>query len=176
MLLTYVCKWSWHTQDWPTSDTDTSPNTSTSTSTPLTLFPEPLPPALASKMVTALPASHEPPRTSTLALSTLPSGKASVAPPKLSAGQNVELNSLPPSELKLPLEEDVMQLARLGEISPIQKLFEDGRFDARFSDGEGITPLHVRKDISCLAGSSKRGADGDSSGRRSTTTMLYASF
>lgn len=78
----------------------------------------------------------------------LPNGKASVAPPKLSAGRNVELNNLPRSEQKLPLEEDVMQLARLGEIGPIQRLFEDGRFDAKFSDGEGITPLHVRKDIS----------------------------
>lgn len=101
-------------------------------------------------MATALPASRDLPSTPTVRLPTRPNGKASVAPPKLSAGQNVELNNLPPPEQKLPLEEDVMQLARLGEIGPIQRLLEDGRFDAKFSDAEGITPLHVRKDISCL--------------------------
>ena len=90
------------------------------------------------------PPSQDPPAASTSGPLTLANGKASVAPPKLSADQNVELNNLPPSEQKLPLEEDVMQLARLGEIGPIQRLFESGKFDAKFKDGEGITPLHVR--------------------------------
>lgn len=48
------------------------------------------------------------------------------------------------NEEKLPLHEDVMQLARLGEIGPIQKLFEEAKCDANFKDSEGITPLHVR--------------------------------
>lgn len=43
----------------------------------------------------------------------------------------------------LPLEEDIMQLARLGEIGGIQKLFATGKFDATYHDEEGITPLHV---------------------------------
>ena len=37
-----------------------------------------------------------------------------------------------------------MQLARLGEIAAIQKLFDSGKFDATFKDEQGITPLHVR--------------------------------
>ena len=99
-------------------------------------------------MSTILPASQAASQASAgvsnLGLPTIPNGKASVAPPKLSAAQNVALNNLPPPEQKLPLEEDVMQLARIGEIGPIQKLFDAGRFDANFKDGEGITPLHVR--------------------------------
>jgi ankyrin repeat protein len=44
----------------------------------------------------------------------------------------------------LPVEEDVMQLARLGEIAAMQKLFDSGKFDATYKDEQGITPLHVR--------------------------------
>lgn len=44
---------------------------------------------------------------------------------------------------KLPLHEDLMQLARLGEVGPVQKLFQDGKYDAQYMDEEGITPLHV---------------------------------
>ena len=47
-------------------------------------------------------------------------------------------------EDKLPLHEDIMQLARLGEIGPIQKLFEEGKYTIDYRDEEGITPLHVR--------------------------------
>jgi hypothetical protein len=43
----------------------------------------------------------------------------------------------------LPVEEDVMQLARLGEIGAIQKLFDAGKCDAIYTDDQGITPLHV---------------------------------
>ena len=50
-------------------------------------------------------------------------------------------------ESKLPLLEDVMQLARVGEIGPIQKLFEEGKFDATYKDHEGITPLHVSNNL-----------------------------
>jgi len=45
----------------------------------------------------------------------------------------------------LPIEEDIMQLARLGEIGAIQKLFDRGMFDAQYADEQGITPLHVGK-------------------------------
>lgn len=37
-----------------------------------------------------------------------------------------------------------MQLARLGEIGAIQKLFDSGKADVNFKDEQGITPLHVR--------------------------------
>ena len=59
-------------------------------------------------------------------------------------GEHVELNEMPPSKPSLPVEEDIMQLARLGEIGAIQKLFDSGKFDANSADEQGITPLHVR--------------------------------
>ncbi|KAG6103730.1 palmitoyltransferase akr1 [Claviceps sp. LM219 group G6] len=37
---------------------------------------------------------------------------------------------------------DIMQLARVGDIVAMEKLFESGEFDATYSDDEGITPLH----------------------------------
>lgn len=59
-------------------------------------------------------------------------------------GEHVELNEIHSSKLSLPVEEDIMQLARLGEIGAIQKLFDSGKFDANSADEQGITPLHVR--------------------------------
>lgn len=44
---------------------------------------------------------------------------------------------------EIPLEEDLMQLARLGEIKAIQKLFDEGKYDANTADEQGITALHV---------------------------------
>lgn len=69
--------------------------------------------------------------------------KASVAPPKVTANAGMELENLGSAKDKLPLHEDIMQLARLGEISPIKYLFNEGKFSAKFRDKEGITPLHV---------------------------------
>jgi hypothetical protein len=43
----------------------------------------------------------------------------------------------------LSVEEDLMQCARLGETGLIKKLFDAGKFDAKYKDEEGITPLHV---------------------------------
>lgn len=59
------------------------------------------------------------------------------------AGQNVELENLDDKQPSVPLEEDIMQLARLGEIAAIQKLFDGGQYDATYKDEQGITPLHV---------------------------------
>lgn len=42
-----------------------------------------------------------------------------------------------------PQEDDIMQFARLGDVSAMEKLFESGDFDATYADDEGITPLHV---------------------------------
>jgi hypothetical protein len=56
-----------------------------------------------------------------------------------------ELDDMADKRPSLPVEEDVMQLARLGEIGAIQKLFDSGRCDATFKDEQGITPLHVRR-------------------------------
>ncbi len=54
-----------------------------------------------------------------------------------------ELSEIPDKGPSVPLEEDIMQLARLGEIKAIQKLFDSGKFDATYKDEQGITPLHV---------------------------------
>lgn len=57
---------------------------------------------------------------------------------------HVELEDMGDKKPSLPIEEDIMQLARLGEIAAIQKLFDSGKFDATYKDEQGITPLHVR--------------------------------
>lgn len=57
---------------------------------------------------------------------------------------HVELEDMGDKKPSLPIEEDIMQLARLGEIAAIQKLFDSGKYDATYKDEQGITPLHVR--------------------------------
>lgn len=70
--------------------------------------------------------------------------------PSVSNGKDtpndVEMKSLRPDPPKgsIPLGEDVMQLARMGEIGAMQNLFTAKRFTANHRDEEGITPLHVR--------------------------------
>lgn len=96
-----------------------------------------------SHKMTAPSASAEAPHGAAPTTPALANGKASVAPPKVTGENTVELDKMAPPEDKLPLHEDIMQLARLGEIGPIQTLFETGKFNARYKDQEGITPLHV---------------------------------
>ncbi|KAJ5791362.1 uncharacterized protein N7518_008373 [Penicillium psychrosexuale] len=57
---------------------------------------------------------------------------------------DVEMKSLPPDPPKgsIPLGEDIMQLARMGEVGTMQKLFTAKKFTANYRDEEGITPLH----------------------------------
>lgn len=57
--------------------------------------------------------------------------------------QNVELDDMGDKKPSLPIEDDIMQLSRLGEIAAIQKLFDSGKYDATYADEQGITPLHV---------------------------------
>ncbi|KAI5289090.1 palmitoyltransferase akr1 [Ascosphaera aggregata] len=84
--------------------------------------------------------------TAAVALTVPGNTKGCVAPPKLSVnGTSVELDRLPGMsghDSPTPLGEDIMQLARLGETTMIQKLFESGKFDASYKDEEEITPLH----------------------------------
>jgi len=61
----------------------------------------------------------------------------------------VELKEMAPVKPSIPVEEDIMQLARLGEIGAIQKLFDSGKFDANYKDEQGITPLHVCMHFNC---------------------------
>ena len=70
----------------------------------------------------------------------LPAGAANGRPAE---NGHVELDSMA-SKPALPVEEDIMQLARLGELGAIQKLFDTGKFDATYTDDQDITPLHVR--------------------------------
>jgi protein AFG1 len=51
-----------------------------------------------------------------------------------------DLDSSPPRQL--PVEQDLMLLARLGELRAIQKLFDSGKYTARSTDEQGITALH----------------------------------
>ena len=69
--------------------------------------------------------------------------KSNAAPPQVTSSEDVELARVAGAEDKLPLLEDIMQLARLGEIEPVKKLIEEGKFSADYKDHEGITPLHV---------------------------------
>ena len=77
-------------------------------------------------------------------LTTLPT-KSTIAQPEVTAAGNMKLGAMPSPEHKLPLHEDIMQLARLGEIGPIQKLFDETKYDVNYKDDEGVTPLHVRQ-------------------------------
>lgn len=43
----------------------------------------------------------------------------------------------------IPLGEDIMQLARMGEIGAMQNMFAAKKLTANHRDEEGITPLHV---------------------------------
>jgi palmitoyltransferase ZDHHC13/17 len=58
----------------------------------------------------------------------------------------VELSDLDASPPRLPVEQDLMQLARLGELRGVQRLFDSGKFNAKSTDEQGITALHVSKD------------------------------
>lgn len=73
----------------------------------------------------------------------MPKVKAGAASPKMAEEEEVEHAGTAAEEKKLPLHEDIMQLARLGEIGPIKTLFDEGKYDAKYKDEENITPLHV---------------------------------
>ncbi|OAQ86067.1 palmitoyltransferase akr1 [Purpureocillium lilacinum] len=70
------------------------------------------------------------------------SSKASAAAPKLNS--EMEMGSLPADAANPPAapDSDIMQVARVGDIAAMEKLFESGEFDATYADEEGITPLH----------------------------------
>ncbi|KAH7329512.1 Palmitoyltransferase AKR1 [Stachybotrys elegans] len=67
-----------------------------------------------------------------------PASKSSVAAPKLN--NEMEMGSLPGDAQEA--SDDIMQMARLGDIAAMEKLFETGNVDATYTDDEGITPLH----------------------------------
>jgi hypothetical protein len=100
-------------------------------------------------------------------------GKASAAAPKLSDNDdNVEMKNMLSSGPDAQLDEDIMQLARLGNIPAIQKLFEAEKFHPTYCDTEGITPLHVCPPVWCGI---DLNAELPPSGLQSTTNMPCAS-
>jgi ankyrin repeat protein len=72
-----------------------------------------------------------------------PKGKASAVAPKLSDDDHVELEDMLPTGPEVSPEEDIMQLARLGDIQAIERLYDSGKYEPSYCDPEGITPLHV---------------------------------
>jgi palmitoyltransferase len=73
----------------------------------------------------------------------MPNGKATAAEAKVSGDEHVELADMLPSGPDSNPDEDIMQLARIGDIQAIERLYESGKVDASYCDAEGITPLHV---------------------------------
>jgi palmitoyltransferase ZDHHC13/17 len=71
---------------------------------------------------------------------------APIQPPNKSGAATAKLNS---EDMEMgnmsgaDSTEDIMQLARVGNVPAMEKLFEKGEFDATYTDDEGITPLHV---------------------------------
>ena len=72
-----------------------------------------------------------------------PSTKASAASPKITS-HDVELAPVQNGQpiQAPPLEEDIMQCARIGALEHVQKMVESGKVPATYRDEEGITPLH----------------------------------
>jgi len=102
-----------------------------------------------------------------------PNGKASAVAPKLSDDDHVELEDMLPTGPEVSPEEDIMQLARLGDVQGIEKLYDSGKYEPDYCDAEGITPLHVCNPSQC---SLLQGADGSYSGQLSITSMRCANF
>jgi len=71
----------------------------------------------------------------------------------------------------LPIEDDLMALARLGELRAIQKLFDSGKYNASSADEQGITALHVRSTKHSM---NDQSLTLGSSGQRSMDTTLSA--
>ena len=75
--------------------------------------------------------------------------KSSTSPPKgTQQDASVELKNMKSerdgARGSIPLGEDIMQIARIGEVPAMQRIFEEKKLTARYKDEEGITPLHVR--------------------------------
>ncbi|KAF2774173.1 Palmitoyltransferase akr1, ankyrin repeat-containing protein akr1 [Teratosphaeria nubilosa] len=56
--------------------------------------------------------------------------------------ERVQMSDLDSSPPRLPVEQDLMRLARLGDLRAVQRLFDSGKFSARSTDEQGITALH----------------------------------
>ncbi|KAH6668801.1 hypothetical protein B0J14DRAFT_546993 [Halenospora varia] len=103
----------------------------------------------------------------------MPNGKASVVAPKLSDDDHVEMEDIIASGPAENIEEDIMQIARLGDVVAMEKLFESGKFDGKYCDAEGITPLHwaaINNQYAMCQFLLKEGADVNKKGGESVAT------
>ncbi|KAI1854758.1 hypothetical protein JX266_000876 [Neoarthrinium moseri] len=101
-----------------------------------------------------------------------PSSKATAAAPKLNSA-DMEMGSMPGADT--PAEEDIMQLARVGNVPSMEKLFEKGEYDATYTDDEGITPLHwaaINNQYAMAKFLIEKGADLNKKGGESVATPL----
>ncbi|KAI9841048.1 MAG: palmitoyltransferase akr1 [Sclerophora amabilis] len=103
-------------------------------------------------------------------------GKADAATPKLTENDEVELQTvLASSSSHLPVEDDIMRYARLGEVGAIQKLLDQGKVDATYKDDEGITPLHwaaINNQYAVCKYLIDKGADVNAKGGESVATPI----
>ncbi|CAJ2505928.1 Uu.00g000580.m01.CDS01 [Anthostomella pinea] len=102
-----------------------------------------------------------------------PSSKANAAMPKLNS-QEMEMGNLSGGE-ELPTVPDIMQLARVGDIPGMEKLFESSELDATYTDDEGITPLHwsaINNQYAMCKYLIEKGADINRKGGDSVATPL----
>lgn len=69
-----------------------------------------------------------------------PPAKSTKAEPQVNS--DMEMGNLPNGNAVNPAE-DIMQISRIGDIPAMEKLFQSDKYDATYSDDEGITALHV---------------------------------
>ncbi|KAK7923328.1 hypothetical protein PG985_007399 [Apiospora marii] len=104
-----------------------------------------------------------------------PAAKATAATPKVNA-EGVEMGSMQQGNANTPPSEpQIMQLARVGDIPAMEKLFEQKDFDATFTDDEGITPLHwaaINNQYGMVKFLIDKGADINKKGGESVATPL----
>jgi palmitoyltransferase len=108
--------------------------------------------------------------------------KASAASPKVTS-EDVELGTMqnggPPVQPNLPLEEDIMQCARVGALEYIQEMIASGKYTAKYQDEEGITPLHwaaINNQYTVCKYLIEQGADINAKGGESdATAVMWAS-
>ncbi|KAI2616693.1 ankyrin [Hypomontagnella submonticulosa] len=102
-----------------------------------------------------------------------PSSKGTAAAPKLNS-QDMEMGNLPTGDAP-PSEPDIMQIARVGDIPAMEKLFESSELDATYTDDEGITPLHwaaINNQYAMCKFLLEKGADINKKGGESIATPL----
>ncbi|KAK0630897.1 ankyrin repeat-containing domain protein [Bombardia bombarda] len=98
-----------------------------------------------------------------------PPSKSDTATPKLN--NEMELGNLPID----PPQPDIMQMARVGDIAAMEKLFENSDYDATYTDEEGITPLHwaaINNQFAMCKFLIKSGAEINKKGGESVATPL----